>query len=43
MLPKILISDLNKRREQRIYEQLERRAAGRYEVFQLTDERQKRL
>ncbi|MGI6089843.1 MAG: hypothetical protein ACOYEL_00380 [Saccharofermentanales bacterium] len=38
MLPKILISDLNKRRERRIYEQLERRAAGRYEVFQLTDE-----
>lgn len=38
MLPKILISDLNKKKEQRIYEQLERRAAGRYEVFQLTDE-----
>lgn len=38
MLPKILVCDLNKSQERRIYEQLERRAAGRYEVIQLRKE-----
>jgi hypothetical protein len=38
MLPKILVCDLNKSQERRIYEQLERRAAGRYEVIQLREE-----
>lgn len=38
MLPKILVHDLDKSQENRIYEQLERRAAGRYEVHQLAEE-----
>ena len=37
MLPKVLIHEPNKKKEKRIYEQVERLAAGRYEVSLLAE------